>query len=94
MSEKIFQVHVDANEFTRCIHNRMPVLLGRYDYNTWLTGKAGVELLRPAPNDLLRMQLVSKRVNVSGRGDDDPGLIEPVEDEAIATSYNADRLSS
>jgi len=34
-----FQVHVDANEFTRCIHNRMPVLLGRYDYNTWQTGK-------------------------------------------------------
>jgi hypothetical protein len=26
------------------------------------------------------------RGNVSGRGDDDPGLIEPVEDEAIATS--------
>ncbi len=54
--------------------------------NALLTGKAGVELLRPAPNDLLRMWPVSKRVNVSGRGDDDPGLIESVEDEAIATS--------
>ena len=51
-----------------------------------ITGKAGVELLRPAPNDLLRMWPVSKRVNASGRGDDDPGLIEPIEDEAIATS--------
>jgi len=40
---------------------------------------------RPAPNDLLRMWPVSKRVNVSGRGDDDPNLIEPVKDEAIAT---------
>ena len=38
------------------------------------------------PNDLLRMWPVSKRANVSGRGDDDPGLIQPVEDEAIATS--------
>jgi putative SOS response-associated peptidase YedK len=54
--------------------------------DAWLTGKARAELLRPAPNDLLRMWPVSKRVNVSGRGDDDPGLIEPVEDEAIATS--------
>ena len=30
---------------------------------------------RPAPNDLLRMWPVSKRINVSGRGDDDPSLI-------------------
>jgi putative SOS response-associated peptidase YedK len=51
-----------------------------------VTGKAGVELLRPAPNDLLRMWPVSKLVNVSGRGDDDPSLIEPVDDEAIADS--------
>ena len=75
-----------ANDFTRPIHDRMPVLLGQQDLDAWLTGKAGVELLRPAPNDLLRMWAVSKRVNVSGRGDDDPSLIEPVEDEAIATS--------
>jgi hypothetical protein len=40
----------------------------------------------PASNDLLRMWPVSKRVNVSSRGDDDPSLIEPVEDEAIADS--------
>jgi putative SOS response-associated peptidase YedK len=52
--------------------------------DAWLSGKAGVELLRPAPNDLLDMWPVSKRVNVSGRGDDDPCLIEPV--EANATS--------
>jgi putative SOS response-associated peptidase YedK len=64
----------------------MPVLLERHNLDTWLTGKAGVELLRPAPNDLLRLWPVSKRVNASGRGDDDPGLTEPVEDEAIATS--------
>jgi putative SOS response-associated peptidase YedK len=75
-----------ANDFTRRIHDRMPVLLGQHDLDAWLTGKAGFELLRPAPNELLRMWPVSKRVNVSGRGDDDPGLIEPVEDEAVATS--------
>jgi len=75
-----------ANDFTQRIHDRMPVLLGQQDHEAWLTGKAGVELLRPAPDDLLRMWPVSKRVNVSGRGDDDASLIEPVEDEAIATS--------
>jgi putative SOS response-associated peptidase YedK len=45
---------------------------------------AGAELLRPAPNDLLRMWPVSKRVNVSRRSDDDPCLIEPVEGEVNA----------
>jgi putative SOS response-associated peptidase YedK len=75
-----------ANEFARRIHDRMPVLLGRDDFDAWLTGKAGVEFLRPAPNDLLRVWPVSKRVNVSGRGDDDPSLIEPVEDEAITAA--------
>ena len=74
-----------ANDFTRAIHDRMPVLLGQQDHEAWLTGKAGVEVLRPAPNDLLRMWPVWKRVNVSGRGDDDPSLIEPV--EANATGY-------
>ena len=36
---------------------------------------------RPMSNDLLRMWPVSKRVNVSRRGSDDPSLIEPVEIE-------------
>ena len=48
------------------------------------TGKAGVELLRPAPNDLLHMWPVSKRVNVSRRGDEDARLIEPIEGEVNA----------
>jgi len=72
-----------ANDFTRPIHDRVPVLLGQRDHEAWLTGKAGVELLRPAPNDLLRMWPVSKRVNKTGVGDDDPSLIEPFEASAI-----------
>ena len=75
-----------ANDFTRSIHERMPVLLGQQDHEAWLTGKAGAELLRAAANDLLRMWPVSKRVNVSGRGGDDPSLIEPVEGEVDAAS--------
>jgi putative SOS response-associated peptidase YedK len=63
----------------------MPVLLDRSKNEAWLTGKAGVELLRPEPNDFLRIWPVSKRVNATGRGNDDPSLIESVEDEANAT---------
>jgi putative SOS response-associated peptidase YedK len=72
-----------SNDFTRPIHERMPVFLGQEDHDTCLTGKAGVEMLRSAPNDLLRMWPVSIRVNKSGQGDDDPGLIDAIEDEAI-----------
>jgi putative SOS response-associated peptidase YedK len=61
----------------------MPVLLSHHDFENWLTAKSGVELLRSAPNDVLRLWPVSKRVNISGQGDDDPGLIEPVEDAAL-----------
>ncbi|HEY8096256.1 MAG TPA: SOS response-associated peptidase family protein, partial [Methylobacter sp.] len=70
-----------ANDFTRCIHERMPVFLGGDDHDAWLTGNAGVEVLRSAPNDLLRMWPVSTRVNRSGAGDDDPSLIEAIEEE-------------
>ncbi len=56
-----------ANDFTRRIHDRMPVLLAPRDSEAWLTGKAGIDLLRPAPDDLLRMWPVSKRVNVSAK---------------------------
>ena len=44
-----------------------------------LTGKAGVDVLRSAPNALLRLWPVSKRVNKTGVGDDDPSLVEPIE---------------
>jgi putative SOS response-associated peptidase YedK len=71
-----------ANDFTRPIHDRMPVPLCQRDIDSWLSGKAGVELLPPAPNDHSRMWPVSKRVNVSGRGDDDPSLIESIEVKA------------
>jgi hypothetical protein len=36
-------------------------------------------LLRPAPDDALQEWIVSKRVNKAGAGDDDPALIEPIE---------------
>jgi putative SOS response-associated peptidase YedK len=66
-----------VNALTRTIHDRMPVLIEPKDFGAWLSGKAGTELLRPAPDDQLRLWTVSKRVNRTGNVDD-PTLIEQV----------------
>ena len=36
-----------ANEFVAKIHDRMPALLTPYQFDSWLSGGAGLELLRP-----------------------------------------------
>jgi putative SOS response-associated peptidase YedK len=54
----------------------MPVLLTEKDFEPWLSGEVGLELLRPASNDLLQRWPVSRRVNSSRALDDDPTLIE------------------
>ena len=56
----------DANALTRAIHDRMPVVLNNADVGPWLSGAAGIELLRPAAQDRLRMWPVSRRVNKTG----------------------------
>jgi putative SOS response-associated peptidase YedK len=68
----------DANELTRPIHDRMPVVLDKADIGRWLRGEAGTELLRPAADDRFRMWPVSRRVNKTGTGDDDPTLLDEV----------------
>jgi putative SOS response-associated peptidase YedK len=65
----------DANALTRPIHDRMPVILEPADVRAWFDGSGGTELLRSAPDDRLRMWPVSRRVNKTGNGDDDPTLI-------------------
>ena len=68
----------DANELTRPIHDRMLVVLDKADIGPWLKGEAGPALLRSAAEDRLRMWPVSRRVNKTGMGDDDPSLIDEV----------------
>jgi len=68
----------DANALTRPIHDRMPVILDQADFALWLKGAAGAELLRPVAENRLRMWPVSRRVNKTGTGDDDPTLIDEV----------------
>ena len=48
----------------------MPVVLDKVDIGRWLQGEGGTELLKPAPEDRLRMWPVSRRVNKTGTGDD------------------------
>jgi putative SOS response-associated peptidase YedK len=68
----------EPNTFVAQVHDRMPALLAEKDYEPWLTGKAGLELLEPAAEDVLQRWPVSKRVNSSRAPDDDPTLIDRV----------------
>src|ERR1700730_18697474 len=78
----------DANEFVGELHDRMPVILEPEQVEAWLTGTAGLEILKPAANDVLQCWPVSPRVNSSRAPDDDTTLIEPV---SVGMSAGADQ---
>jgi putative SOS response-associated peptidase YedK len=74
-------VTTDPNALMEPIHNRMPVILHRQDFDRWLTpGDASqlpVDLLRPFPVEEMKAWTVSSRVgNVKNN---DPTLVEPVD---------------
>jgi putative SOS response-associated peptidase YedK len=81
----------DANAFTRTIHDRMPVILQPENIDPWLKGDAGTELLRPAPEDAIRMWPVSKRVSKPGNTDD-ASLIEPIVLHSTASASQGNLL--
>jgi putative SOS response-associated peptidase YedK len=68
----------EPNRFVADVHDRMPILLAEEDFEPWLSGRAGLELLKPAPDDLLQSWPVSRRVNSSRASDDDATLIDSV----------------
>jgi putative SOS response-associated peptidase YedK len=55
----------------------MPVLLAEKDFEPWLSGSAGLELLKPAAEDLLQRLPVSKRVNSSRAADEGCDALTP-----------------
>ena len=70
---------MDANDFLRPIHDRMPVILEPADYDVWLDGEVqSVEtlkgLLKPYSSEKMTAYSVSKRVN--SPKNDDPECIE------------------
>jgi putative SOS response-associated peptidase YedK len=56
----------------------MPTILEQRDFDTWLSGKAGREVLQPAPENVLREWAISKRVSSTKDKADDPRLIDPI----------------
>lgn len=70
----------EPNDLVASIHDRMPVILPRDEESTWLTSgpERRAELCRPYPRDDLEAYPISRRVN--DPGNDDPGVIEPIEE--------------
>ncbi len=68
----------EPNTFVAKVHDRMPALLSGQDFEPWLSGKAGRELLKPAPDDLLQRWPVPKRVNSLRAPAEDPTLIDRI----------------
>ncbi len=68
----------EPNKFVAKVHDRMPVVLRPDQFDAWLDGSAGKEILVPAAEDMLDKVSVSQRVNSSRAPNDDPTLIEPV----------------
>lgn len=68
----------EASPWMAPYHGRMPVLLEAGDFDGWLDGSLGREVLKPATAAALREWQVSSRLNRSGEGDDDPLIIGPL----------------
>src|SRR5262249_2964876 len=70
-------ITTDANELVSD-HDRMPVILSRYDYARWLGDEPDPrDLMRPFPAGLMRMWPISTRVNKPEN--DDQSILEPIE---------------
>jgi putative SOS response-associated peptidase YedK len=67
----------EADAWSAQFHDRMPCMLHPKDFDDWLDGKAGKDLLMRPPRPLQEW-IVSKQVNRTGVGDDDPATVEPV----------------
>ena len=72
-------VITEPNKFVAEIQDRMPVLVRPDQFDAWLDGSAGKEMLVPAAEDMLRRRPVSQRVNSNRAPKDDPTLITEVE---------------
>lgn len=73
-------ITTDPNQLMEPLHNRMPVILQRRDYDRWLApgdpSQLPVDLLKPFPAEEMKAWPVSPRVgNVRNN---DPSLVEPV----------------
>jgi putative SOS response-associated peptidase YedK len=71
-------ITTDANDLVADIHDRMPVILSRYDYARSLGEEPDPrDLMRPFPAELMRMWPISTRVNKPEN--DDPSILDPIQ---------------
>jgi len=68
----------EANQFVGEVHDRMPVLLEPPQFDAWLNGKTGLEILKPTADNKLQRWPVSTRVNSSRADDGDASLIKQI----------------
>jgi putative SOS response-associated peptidase YedK len=66
----------EPNGIAAEVHDRMPVILDRDNFDAWLH-EGGSALLKPAPDDVLLRRPVSRRINSSRADPDDATLIKP-----------------
>ncbi len=70
-------VTTDANDTMAPIHDRMPVIISKFDLDAWLSGRADTEILRPCPPAWISAVEVSTFVsNVRNQG---AQCIEPLQ---------------
>ena len=71
-------VITEPNKFVAEVHDRMPVILEKKEFEQWERGSAGdaAALMKPADEDVLQKWPVSMRVNSSRTDGDDATLIE------------------
>lgn len=82
--ETVTILTTEPNETMAEIHNRMPAILSRDDFSTWLDCEGtspdeAAALLKPAPDDLLEVVEVSPRIN--NPGDDAREVQQPRQHE-------------
>lgn len=74
-------ITTEPNDFMQSIHNRMPVILRREDYATWLAaGEQPADMLQSLikPFEAERMTAYEVSTAVNRPGNDTPLVIEPV----------------
>jgi putative SOS response-associated peptidase YedK len=64
------------NSLVKPIHDRMPAIVRTADYDAWLTGAGGKELLGPYPAEAMVAEPISTRIN-NGKNDD-ASCVEPL----------------
>ncbi|MGA8669559.1 MAG: SOS response-associated peptidase [Terracidiphilus sp.] len=78
-------ITTDPNELVAPIHNRMPVILKRQDYDRWLTPAEPthlpVDLLRPFPAEEMRAWKVGSKLG--NPRNNDPALVEPATSDTM-----------